>query len=60
MFRLSKNQEANVLKLKLQEIDWSKEYSDQDKNKLKSYYKRKLKNIDPRDKFFGESSDLKE
>lgn len=47
---LSIKQQVAIISEKIQEINFSKEYSENDKKEMKSFYRKKLKQIQPNTK----------
>jgi hypothetical protein len=48
---IPKTKQAAILCIKIQEIDMSDEYTDGDKAQMMAFYRKKLKNIQPKRKF---------
>jgi hypothetical protein len=49
--KLSIKAQIAILTIKIQEIDFSKDYTENDKKQMKSFYRKKLKVIQPNTKF---------
>jgi len=51
MFKLTIKAQIAILCIKIQEIDFSKDYNENDKKQIMSFYRKKLKKIQPNTKF---------
>lgn len=48
---ITKKQQVAILCIKINEIDISEEYSKKDKAQMMNFYRKKLKKIEPNNKF---------